>query len=76
MTYSIEIYLGEDDSPQYSDEGPAMFPKPSIGDLIRPMWRDGEHFPGDRYRVVRVEHIIWEQGHKLMVYCESAAGSR
>ncbi len=78
MKYSIEIYLDEADHPDFSDEGSVAFPTPSTGDFIHPAWQiaDGTagYYPGDRYRVVRVEHVISVQSHRLMVYCEGVPG--
>ena len=57
MKYSIEFYLDGAKDPDFHVEGPAVFPTPSTGDFIRPMWRGQEeaagYSPDDQCRVVR-----------------------
>lgn len=78
MEYSIEIYLDGEDTADFLVEGPTAFPTLSAGDIIQPMWREGAvaFGPGDRCRVDRVEHMIWEKGYKLMVYGERVLADR
>ena len=73
MNYSIEIYLdGNEDTVDFCAEGSTAFPTLSAGDIIVPQWHEGaaDFSPGDRCRVDRVEHMIWDMGYKLMVYGE------
>lgn len=80
MKYYIEIYAGADrGTPEFSEEGAAPYLVPSVGDLIHPAWRiagEGAFHADDRLRVVRVEHIICAQNHKLLVFCEAARRGR
>ena len=66
--YSLEIYI--DGDPEFREDRSAAFPVPATGDLLLPMWRDagGNSHPDYRFRVVRVEHIIWERRHTVQIY--------
>ena len=72
MKYYIEIYLDGEDTADFHAEASTAFPTLSAGDIIRPAWHEGavQFSPGDRCRVVRVEHLIWDEGYTLMVYGE------
>ena len=72
MKFHIEIYVdGEEDAVDFHAEGQTAFPVPSAGDIIQPMWQEGarSHGPTDRYRVDRVDHLIWDEGYTLQVRC-------
>ena len=73
MKYYLEIYLdGEKDVPDFQAESPTAFPAFDAGGMITPQWRSGsvDFAPGDRCRIDWVEHIVWDEGHKLMVHGE------
>ena len=90
MHYTIEIY-SNDDHPDAIFEANEPIATFSVDDRIHPAWRGhddypGSWFPGDKLRVVRVEHILLPADAarptdratrvKTMVYCEEELGPR
>ena len=78
MNYSIEIYLDGGDDPEFTENARTPYPVPAVGDFVHPAWKIAQkshgYYPGDRYRVVRVEHVVWAEHHGLMIFCEDSPG--
>lgn len=78
MKYYIEVYVDSEDTPDFVEDGGSPYPVPGVGDLIHPGWkiaaRENGYYPGDKVLIRRVEHIIWAQSHKLMIFGEYRPG--